>query len=266
MRITMLVENNAKSELKPKHGLSLYIETENHKILFDLGPDNTVFENAEKRNIDLSDVDTVIISHGHCDHGGALKRFLDINFKADIYIQEKVFEPHYSKVLLFKKAIGIDNGLKEHRQIKLLNGDYRIDDELSLFTVNRTDRFYSPANDALYDENGKDSFLHEQNLLISENKRVLITGCSHSGIVNIMDRAKEYHPHICIGGFHLFNPVTRKTVPETLLNDIAEELQKYDAMDFYTCHCTGMNAFQHLSHKMQRLHYMACGDTLEINK
>ena len=81
MRITSLVENTTKSELKTKHGLSLYIETKSHKILFDLGSDSTLFENAMKRNIDISKVDTVIISHGHFDHGGALKKFLNIFWK-----------------------------------------------------------------------------------------------------------------------------------------------------------------------------------------
>ena len=84
MRIVPLVENTTKSELKAKHGLSLYIETKLHKILFDLGSDNTLFENAVKRNIDISKVDTVIISHGHFDHGGALKKFLDVNSSANI--------------------------------------------------------------------------------------------------------------------------------------------------------------------------------------
>lgn len=79
MKITALVENTTKSELKAKHGLSLYIETKLHRILFDLGSDETLFENASKRNIDLSKVDIVIISHGHVDHGGALHKFLNIN-------------------------------------------------------------------------------------------------------------------------------------------------------------------------------------------
>ena len=71
MLITALVENTAKSELKTKHGLSLHIETKKHKLLFDLGPDHTLFNNASLRGIDLTKVDTVILSHGHYDHGGA---------------------------------------------------------------------------------------------------------------------------------------------------------------------------------------------------
>ena len=82
MKITALVENTAKEKLKAKHGLSLYIETKKHKILFDLGPDDTLFENARVCGIDLSKVDIVIISHGHMDHGGALSKFLAINKEA----------------------------------------------------------------------------------------------------------------------------------------------------------------------------------------
>lgn len=98
MRITSLVENTTKSELKTKHGLSLYIETKLHKILFDLGSDSTLFENAMKRNIDISKVDTVIISHGHFDHGGALKKFLDINSLAKPIM---LFMIKRAKILLY---------------------------------------------------------------------------------------------------------------------------------------------------------------------
>ena len=264
MRITSLVENTTKSELKAKHGLSFYIETRTHKILYDLGPGKTLFENAIKRNIDISKVDTVIISHGHIDHGGALKKFLDVNFLANIYVQKKAFEPHYSKTLFFKIPVGIDSKLKSNRQIILLDGDYKIDDELLLFTVSKTNKFYSPVNNALYGKKGKDTFEHEQNLIISENQVALIMGCGHAGVVNIMEVAKKYQPYVCIGGFHLFNPITNKSVSNELLNGIATELQKYKDMEFYTCHCTGKKAFYYLAQHMNNLHYMSCGDIIEI--
>ena len=124
MKIISLVENTTKSELKAKHGLSLYIETKKHRILFDLGPDKTLFENAVKRNIDISKVDTVIISHGHIDHGGALKSFLEVNSSAKIYVQRTAFEPHYSKTLFIKIPVGIDAAIKGNKQIVLLDGDY----------------------------------------------------------------------------------------------------------------------------------------------
>ncbi len=264
MKITALVENETKCELKSKHGLSLYIETVKHKILFDLGPDSTLFENAKVRGINLSDVDTVIISHGHMDHGGALKQFLKINKAAKIYIQKKAFEPHYSKLLFLKVNVGLNRKIKIHPQVILVEGDFKIDEELSLFTVNNISKCYSNANDVLYTKNLKDDFSHEQNLIIQDKKSVLIMGCGHAGIVNIMEKANMYHPDICVGGYHLFNPLTNKTVSIQLLNKIAEELHKYSKTKFYTCHCTGTVAFDFLSQQLSNLFYLSCGEVVDI--
>lgn len=264
MKITALVENISNGDLKAKHGLSLYIETQKHKILFDLGPDNTLFDNAQKRNIDLSAIDTVIISHGHSDHGGVLSRFLEINNNAKIYVQQSAFEPHYSKIIFFKINVGIDNKLKNHPQVILLNGDYQIDDELSLFTVNKTDKCHSPMNDVLYEKDYKDTFLHEQNLIINEKCPALIMGCGHVGIVNILEQVKTNGIKLCVGGFHLFNPITKRTVSNSLLDKIITELQTYKNIQFYTCHCTGSKAFTYLSKHLANLAYLHCGETIEL--
>ena len=146
----------------------------------------------------------------------------------------------------------------------MLNGDYKIDDELSLFTVTKINKHYSPVNNALYDKKGRDTFAHEQNLIISENQVALIMGCGHAGIINIMDKAKKYQPHICIGGFHLFNPITKNSVSNVLLNGIVTELQKYEDTQFYTCYCTGEKAYHYLSKQMNNLQYMSCDDIVEI--
>lgn len=264
MKITALVENRSNCDLIPVHGLSLYIETERHKLLFDLGPDNTLLKNAEKRGIDLGQVDTVIISHGHFDHGGALAAFLEINHTAKVYIQRRAFEKHYSKSLgVVKVSVGLDRKLAEHPQVTLVDGEYRIDEELLLFTTQDTAKYHSPANDTLYDENGPDTFAHEQNLIISGKKNVLLMGCGHCGVVNILERAEKYMPKVCIGGYHLSIPVTKKTVPAEILEGIANELKRYD-MDFYTCHCTGEKAYAYLSERLPNMHYLSCGETLTI--
>ncbi|HWR20207.1 MAG TPA: MBL fold metallo-hydrolase [Clostridia bacterium] len=264
MKITALVENQSNCELKATHGLSLYIETQKHKLLFDLGPDDTLFYNAKKQGVNLTKVDTVILSHGHMDHGGALREFLKINSTAKVYVQREAFEPHYSKLLFFKVNVGIDNKLKNHPQIVLADGDYTIDDELSLFTVGNTEKCYSKANDALYMKARKDDFRHEQNLMIKENTTALIMGCGHAGVVNIMEKAKDYSPKVCVGGYHLWNPLTKKTVSEALLYEIVGELQKYQKVRFYTCHCTGVEAFQFLSKQNLNMCYLPCGETMEV--
>ena len=266
MRITSLVENHSKCELKPRHGLSLYIETERHKLLFDIGPDATLFKNAKKKNIDLSEVDTVIISHGHMDHGGALKNFLKVNTKAKIYVQRKAFEQHYSKFLFFMANVGLDRKLKSNSQIILVDGDSIVDEELSLFTVNNNSKCYSNANDSLYEGCHKDKFLHEQNLVIRNNSTAIIIGCGHTGIVNIMEKAASFAPEFCVGGYHLHNPLNKKTVDDVLLDQIADNLTKYPKIQFFTCHCTGKTAYNYLASRLPNMNYLYCGNTIELNK
>ncbi len=265
MRITALVENTSKCNLRAKHGLSLYIESENHKILFDVGADNTLFVNAQIKGIDLSAVDTVIISHGHIDHGGALRDFLNINSIAKIYIQRKAFLSHYSKLGFLKINIGLNKELENHSQIVLVDGDCQIDDELLLFTVSDTSKCHSVVNDVLYGDNGKDDFSHEQNLIITEKQIALIMGCGHAGVVNIMHKAIRYNPLTCIGGYHLFNPITRKSVSEKLLDEIAQQLKSYPQVKFYTCHCTGKKAFQYLTKQLPNMKYLSCGESIFID-
>lgn len=264
MKITALVENKSSCELAAVHGLSLYIETEQHKLLFDLGPDDTLLGNAAKRGIDLSQVDTVIISHGHFDHGGALASFLKVNHTARVYVQRRAFEKHFSRSLgLFKVPIGLNRKLMEHPQIVLVDGDRQIDKELLLFTVEDLSKYPSMANHTLYDENGLDTFAHEQNLMIFGEKSVLIMGCGHCGVVNILNRAEAYSPQICIGGYHLSIPVTKKTVPKEVLEGIARDLAGRDT-EFYTCHCTGEEAFQYLAERVPRIHYLSCGEVIIV--
>ena len=109
VKIIVLVENTTESsKLKCKHGLSLYAETETHKILFDMGPNDLFLKNAEALGVDIADIDIAVISHGHIDHCGGLKYFLEKNQKAKIYIRPQAAEKHYVKVLGIPFYAGID--------------------------------------------------------------------------------------------------------------------------------------------------------------
>ena len=135
MRITALLENTTiDTALRPKHGLSIYIETPKHKVLFDLGPDDTCLDNAQIMGIDLAQVDTVVLSHGHYDHGGALASFLKINDKARLFFHKQAFEPHYHKRLFVKKYVGLDTNQADNARISFTGDTMRIDDELFLFS------------------------------------------------------------------------------------------------------------------------------------
>ena len=97
MTITSLVENTSTVGLPVEHGLSLYIRLNSGKrILFDMGQGSLFADNAERLGLSIEDIDTVILSHGHYDHGGGLKTFVSINHRAKVHIHRNAFEPHYS--------------------------------------------------------------------------------------------------------------------------------------------------------------------------
>ena len=112
LKIIPLVENTVTSQnLIARHGLCFYIETRDHKILMDLGPNDTFLRNAAALDIDISEIDMVVLSHGHSDHVGGLRAFLNANDTAKIYLNRNVMDPHFIKVEGIPCPIGIDAGL-----------------------------------------------------------------------------------------------------------------------------------------------------------
>lgn len=268
LRMVTLVENTTiSSEYRCQHGLCIYIETSKHKILFDLGPNKLFAENALKMNVDISEIDTVIISHGHKDHGGALKYFLEQNKKAKIYIRKEAFESHYIKVLNIPFNVGLDKTLLNHKQIVYTEGKTVIDEELTVFSnVDRSDNL-SKSNNVLFSkQQGKivlDNFSHEQNLIIStEKEKVLISGCSHAGIVNIQNRAEQIvvgEMDMVVGGFHLYNPPTRKYESDEIIDRVVVSLIQKRSI-YYTCHCTGPKAYKRMKVVMgDKMNYLSTG-------
>ena len=271
MKIIALAENTAnRADLKTVHGLGIYIETPKHKLMFDLGPDDTIFENAKILGIDLTEVDTVVISHGHYDHGRALEKFLKINDKAKVHIQRRAFEPYYAKVAFVKKFVGLDADLARNNRIVFTDEESHIEDELFVFSgVAAT--LDTKSSRALLKKTPdgfvRDDFGHEQSLILTaEGKAVLFSGCSHSGIDGIMATALRHQPAIeaVFGGFHLFNPGTKATEPAELVLDLAERLNAYKTV-FYTCHCTGQKAYDMMREIMgDKLQYLSTGAVVEL--
>lgn len=274
MIIKTLVENTGVSEqYRCEHGLSLYIETEKHKILFDAGQKDLFMENAEKMGIDLSLVDTMVISHGHYDHGGGLKEFMRVNDKAKIYVHAKAFEKHYSlRDEGVKVDIGLDESLKRQERLIFNTGYLKIDDELELISEIRGNELLSRSNKTLLMEKEEgykeDDFEHEQSLIITDKEKlVLIAGCAHKGIVNIVNHGislKDRAISVVIGGFHLYNPSTKVTEELPLIEKIAETLNSTGSR-YYTCHCTGLEAYAALKKAMvENIQYLATGSEINI--
>ena len=288
MLIKGLVENTTVNDkLRSEHGLSIYVETKKHKILFDLGASNLFVKNAKELGLDLSEVDTVIISHGHADHGGGLKYFLEVNKKALIYVNRDAFTKHYSmrndnkhhdisldanlKSAVFEENVVDSNGesLLGKSRFVFVGDFFKIDDELTVFSGVKGEKYWPKTNANLYGADLKpDQFNDEQNLIITENgKKILFSGCSHNGIINIIEKFEQLehtHADITIGGFHLSSPGLGITEDERVIKIIAKELD-FRGMKYYTCHCTGLEVYKKLKDILgDNLDYLAAGTVIKI--
>jgi len=268
MKITTLLENTAcRDGITAAHGLSLFIETPRHRILFDMGPGSAVLDNAGTLGIDLSRVDTAVLSHGHYDHGGGLSAFCAVNHHAEIYLHRAAFGRYYAaEPGADPRYIGLDQSLDRGR-FRFADSRLDIDPELTLFSA-VPDVFGALSASALLREQTEDGFrpdvfAHEQNLLISaEGKTVLVAGCAHRGIVNIVDRAREIlngRPIDAVfGGFHFFQ------LPDNDLSDALIDATGRALLDgetqYYTGHCTGPYAYDRLKAILgRRLHTISGG-------
>ena len=207
--------------LNAENGLSLFIEFDERKILFDTGQSDLFIQNAEKMGIDLSQVDYLIISHGHFDHGGGLKHFLKINKKAKIFLHINAVHKFYTKIFGFiPYYVGLDQKiLAQNSRIYFIEEDTQIDDKIILLE-GFPEVFPQPeANKALFEKTKNrfvaDKFNHELVMLLIENEEiVLFSGCSHSGIINIIEEVKLFSKTMRIkatfGGFHIHNPISKK--------------------------------------------------------
>ena len=262
MEVTTLIENTSLSEdLIQEHGLSLLIETGDLKILFDSGQSGKFVDNAKKLGVDLDQINFVVLSHGHYDHGGGLERLFIENTKAKVYLNKNTFKDDYHK----SKYIGLDKELLNSDRLIFCDDKVELSKNIKLQTCNNLD-LKEPLNSFnLYiKEDGQlkeDHFLHEQYLeIIEDGKKILFSGCSHKGILNITN---WFTPDILIGGFHLMEvPVEEGGIK--YLDEIAKELLSYPTQ-YFTCHCTGKKQFKYLKKIMgPKLSYLAAGSKIKI--
>lgn len=272
MKITSIVENTSIVGMPVEHGLSLYIQLDNgQKVLFDMGQRRLFAENAERLGLSIAYVDTAIISHGHYDHGGGLRLFLELNDKANVYIHQDAFQPHYSLRDKGLAYIGIDHDLCNNARLIMCGSVTKVSNQMTLFANVQGNCCQPKGNRLLFGptESENDNFSHEQNLIVEEGENVvLFAGCAHNGIVNILRKAEEVlgkTPTHVLGGMHLVKSGLFEEEEDAFIASLAKELMAFDETKFYTMHCTGSTQFQKLKAIMgEQIEYLSCGEEKEV--
>jgi len=238
MKLSVLTENTAGAYFLAEHGLSYFIEYANKKILFDTGATDVFIKNAEKLNINLEDVDLIVLSHGHWDHGNGLE-----------FIKNKTLVSHpNSFIKRFRKGEKKNIGLKLSKteinnKFSLITSKkpyFLTDNIIFLGEIPRLNDFESQAT-SFVKENGEDDFVKDDSALaiIQDKELIIVSACSHSGICNIVEYGKKItginSVKAVIGGFHLKKQDnhTKKTI---------EYFKKNKVQRLLPSHCTQLPA------------------------
>ncbi|WP_303317437.1 MBL fold metallo-hydrolase [Flavivirga abyssicola] len=235
MKLIVLTENCAGSGFFAEHGLSYIIEYKDDKILFDTGHSDIFIKNAKILGIDIQkEINTVILSHGHWDHGNGLQ-----------YIDNKTLITHPGVFIKrFRKNDNSNIGLKLSKndfeqkfKLILKKEPYYISDNIVFLGQIPRLNDYESKTTLFLDELGKPDFVIDDSAIavIQNNELIVITGCSHSGVCNIIEYARKVTGinkiKTVIGGFHLKHK-NRQT------KDTVNFLKKYDIAKIYPSHCT----------------------------
>jgi 7,8-dihydropterin-6-yl-methyl-4-(beta-D-ribofuranosyl)aminobenzene 5'-phosphate synthase len=279
MKITVIgadsVCNTNSLNVEAENGLSLYIEFDERKILFDTGQSNLFIQNAEKMGIDLSEADYLIISHGHFDHVGGLKHFLKINKKAKIFLHINAAHKFYTKIFgIIPYYVGPDHKIiAQKSRIYFIEEDTQIDNKMILLE-GFPEVFPQPeANKALFEKAKNrfiaDKFNHELAMLLIENDEiVLFTGCSHSGIINIIEEvilfSKKMRIKATLHGFYIINPIAKKNESQDYFEEFSQALGETDPAT-YNEHSRGEKNFLNINGWMdKKIQTITTGQVFEV--
>lgn len=267
MRVTTLIDNQRSPDdpqLEAEWGLSLCVESNGRHILVDMGASDAFARNAERLSVDLAAIDVAILSHHHYDHGGGLRRFLELNDHAPIYLGTAPDGDPTVKLLGFvRKYIGLDQVLlaRHSHRFRFVRERTEVLPGVFVLPCIRGQHARPAGNRFLFLKRDSrlipDDFRHEIVVAIHEHDAlVVLTACSHNGLLNMVETASAEFPGIpvraVIGGFHLAKlpPFRGMTESERAVADIGRALLDLRIETTYTGHCTGKAAFEVLHRAM----------------
>jgi 7,8-dihydropterin-6-yl-methyl-4-(beta-D-ribofuranosyl)aminobenzene 5'-phosphate synthase len=282
MKVIALIENDVlegRDDLKPEHGVSLHVEVNGTSILFDMGASAAFAQNAENLGVDVSQVEVAVISHHHFDHGGGLARFFELNQKAKVFLREGPQVNRYFRLLrVINRPIGLDLGLLERSRdrIEYIAEAREVSPGVHLLTAIGSGHPRPRGNRRLFADSGgslvPDPFDHELLMVVLEDDGMAVfTGCSHHGVLNLIDAAKEQFPGVplkaVVGGFHLiglpfFNSMAASRGE---VREIGREVMARVEGTVFSGHCTGEKAYSVLAEVMgDRLKPVHTGTVVEV--
>ncbi len=256
LKITTLIENKPGEHkaLKYEHGLSLYIEKDGSKILFDTGQSSAFIHNAEQMNIDLGQLDSVVLSHGHYDHSGGFTALTKKSRSFKLFTGPGFFKEKYgingnTPEFLgnnfdesFLAYNGVTHQYVDRQVLEIHSGVYIV----TGFIRSHADEVVNPRFKLFKDNTFvPDQFEDEIMIAIDTPKGLaVLMGCSHPGMKNMLDSAEQLlnKPiYAVIGGTHLVE------ADEDSLDLSMAYLKKNTIEIISMNHCTGQTALDRLS-------------------
>ena len=284
MKITVLMENEScREDLLFEHGLSFLVEADGRRSMMDTGASDAFLINAQTLGVDLTQLDGVLISHNHNDHTGGIRQMAEHNPSVSFYFKEAAHNRLYQispepriypgeQVGLKERYIGEPEGFFDRmaKRIVWVKEGLQLSKRLYLCSATHLDHRFSCQDQTLCQlkegEMIPDDFSHEMFLVETTSQGlILLSSCSHNGILNIAQSAMEqFHQPIryLVGGFHLGGASRLVCTPE-FVAETGRRLMELGCEKIYTCHCTGRLAFGMLQEEMgDRLAYLKTGDVL----
>lgn len=275
IKFTFLAENKTDNPgCDAEHGLSIYLETEEMTILFDTGASNLFERNAQRRHVDLTKVQALVISHGHYDHTEGVPRFCQLNQTAPVYIHKDAFGQCYGMIngKLDKHPCSLKWSQEDRERISdrlhLTDGPLWLTDNIVISGTipdvagnEPTERFYEKTADG---QLIPDLMKHEQFLAVRNGEKgiYLFSGCSHKGVIPVLAYAKELFPGEkiagLIAGMHLFSATDemRRAVVDKVIDEHPDLVMPV--------HCTGIDAICMLKTRLgDKCVVATAGDTYE---
>jgi 7,8-dihydropterin-6-yl-methyl-4-(beta-D-ribofuranosyl)aminobenzene 5'-phosphate synthase len=251
VQITILVDNVVRGGdgCLGEHGLSLFVKADRTCFLFDVGQSGIVLGNAARLGCDLSSAATVVVSHGHYDHAGALPMLLQAFGPKRLLAHPDVFTPMYVRRRGHpRRAIGLPFSESDLTALGAV-ADLSLSDEpqpicpgaMTTGLIPQTNEFETiPEYFGIKTSRGtgRDGFAHEQAVVLSTAEGlVVLVGCSHRGVVNTIHHAMNLtgidRVAAVVGGLHL------AAAPDEQVSATIQELRELKISQVVACHCTG---------------------------